>query len=126
VHRAPGPCTDGEKGGSEGLVELGGVAVALRGGAGVLEGRARRAARQRGRDATGACQQPRGEVTRRLGVAVQRRWVKGGRRGRVSEALWGRARPDDMLSATETEWWSGRRGRGRADVVTGHWGLPRG
>jgi hypothetical protein len=48
VHRAPGPCTDVEKGGSERLVEQGGAAARLRGGAAALEVCARRSARQAG------------------------------------------------------------------------------
>jgi hypothetical protein len=108
------------------LAGLGGAAAAQRGGAIVWKD-ARVALRDREERRDGVCQQPRGEVTRQgQGVAVQHRWVKDRRRGHVSEAFRRRARPEDKVCATREGRWGGERGRGQADVVTGHWGLPCG
>jgi hypothetical protein len=87
--------------------------------------RASRCATER-KGCDGACQQPRGEVTRQLGVASQGRWVRGVRRGRVSETLWSRARPEDMFRATEEGRWGGRRGRVRQTCATAIGGCQRG
>jgi hypothetical protein len=45
--------------------------------------------------------------------------------GCVSEAWTCRLRPGGKVRVTIEGWWSGRRGRGRAGVLTRLWGLVR-
>jgi hypothetical protein len=108
------------------LAERGGAAACLQGGSAVW-----RDARVALRDREGRHDRASGlpgvrRKDRALGVGVQRLRVKGGGRERVPEVLPCQACPAGTVGVTREGWWSGGRGRGRADVVAGHWGLPSG